>query len=239
MNTLTDDQLERLDQYINGMLDADAKSEIRSLIGQDPSWHMAYDLRLAARDAGRKVFHGKMRGRFEVLDKAPRQRLNVRPMWFAAAACLVALIAVAFWLMPEKQSPELFAEYRKFPNVVLPIEKSGGEYTVREMAYQFYELGRYDQAIDYFTQVDSLQTPDRLYTGLSYLELGQYQEAAQLLDVVRSSSNPRWSHVADWYSVWLLLKQEKLDDARKALERIANSSGHRYQVEAGKLLDRL
>ena len=235
MNALTDEQLDRIDLYMASELNAEERTEVAELIANEPAWKEAFALRIAAREAGRKAFHTSMHRKFREIDRAGGRRRLISPIWLAAAAGVALLVSAVLWLFPNQQSDTLLAEYRSFPNVVLPIEKSGGEFSTREKAYQSYELREYAQAITLFSQLDSVQTVDRLYLGLSYLESGKYIEANTLLDEVRASSNPRWSEVADWYQVWLLLKQQKTEDAHIALERIAKLSGHRYHTDAQAL----
>ncbi len=239
MNELNDEQLERIDQYLADELNATERAEVTSLIANNQTWKEAYDLRIAAGQVSKNVFHRSMRKKFTELDQATIPRRTIQPIWLAVAASLAILVSAVLWLFPTQDSNNLLAEYRTFPNIVLPIEKSGGEFTPREKIYQSYELGSYDQTITLFAQLDTVQTVDRLYLGLSYLESGNYHDAYTILDEVRASSNTRWSHVADWYQAWLLLKQDKTDEARAAFERIAKVPGHRYQTESEEVLAKL
>lgn len=236
MNTLTDEQLERIDQYLSSELNSEESAEIKELITKDPAWAEAYSLRIAAREASRHVFHNVMRNKFSDMDASARPRRSISPLWLLAAACAAALVTAMLWLLPSRPDQDLFAEYRTFPNIVLPIEKSGAEISNRHRAYQAYELGEYAQAIAFYTQLDSVVTSDRLYLGLSYLESGDYANAGSILEEVRATSNPRWSEVADWYQVWSYLRQDKKHDAQSILTHIAQMPNHRYFTEAEKLL---
>jgi hypothetical protein len=239
MSTLTDDQLERIDRYLAADLDANDRAEIAKLIETDQAWKEALALRIAAREASKKVFHQSMRRRFHEIDAGENKRRMIQPIWLAVAASVALLVSAVLWLFPSENSNSLLAEYQTFPNVVLPIEKSGAEITDRQKAYQSYELGEYPKAIEYFTSLDTMQTVDRLYLGLAYLESGNLEAATNLMDEVRASSNPRWSHVADWYQAWLLLKQENNEAALNAFERIANTVEHRYQSDAAAIVEKL
>ena len=239
MNELTEENLDRLDQYIASELDDESRAEVDRLIANDPAWRDAYALRMAVRETGRKKFEQEMRTRFKEIDSKGHRKVMVRPIWLAVAASIALLVSAVLWLLPENTPNALFAEYRTFPNIVLPIEKSGGTYTKREMAYHAYELGDYSAAIGYFTSLDSTGTVERLYLGLSYLESGDFDSARSVLDEVRASSNPRWSQVADWYTMWLYVREKEMASAKSLLKLIAGNPQHRYQEEAQKLLDKL
>lgn len=239
MIELTNDQLDLIDKYLLSEVNDTERAEIEALITRDPAWKEAYALRFAVRNAGKQAFHRNMRTKFKGVDSPGSSGARMSPVWLAIAAGVAILVSAVIWLFPAQGSDNLLAEYQSFPNVVLPIEKSGDALTNRELIYQSYELGKYDQAIALFSELDTFQTVDRLYFGLSYLESGNFDAANVLLDEVRASSNPRWSHVADWYQAWLLVKQDHLSDARVAFERIAKIPGHRYQADAQKMSDKL
>lgn len=239
MIELTNEQLDRIDEYVSSELNADERAEVESLISSDPAWKEAYALRLAVRNAGKDVFQQSMRSKFEAIDNQVTIQRRISPMWLAVAAGAAILVSAVIWLFPTRNSHDLYAEYQSFPNVVLPIEKSGDALTKRELIYQSYELGNYDQAIALFSELDTFQTVDRLYLGLSYLESGNFEAANVLLDEVRASSNPRWSQVADWYQAWLFMKQDKSSEASVAFARMTKIPDHRYQAEAQKMVEKL
>lgn len=239
MNELTEEQLEQLDLYISSGLTPEDHGRIGSLIANDPVWMENYTLRLATREVARNAFHQSMRKTFISADAENKTGRSIRPVWFLAAASIAALISVVLWIFPGKTSQSLLAEYKTFPNVVLPIEKSATSPGIREKAYQSYEIGAYDTAIENFSLLDTVRTVDRLYHGLSFLEAGKYSEAGVLIDEVRASSDTRWREVADWYGAWLLLRQGDTDGAKKAFQRIAVTPGHRYETDAQKVITRL
>ena len=180
-----------------------------------------------------------MKEKFRAIDASHGKRRRISPIWLAAAASVAILVSALLWFFPSRQTNTLLAEYTKFPNVIAPIEKSAEDRTARDKAYQFYEMGNYEQAFVSFKQLDSVTTVDRLYHALSYLEAGRFVEAQPLFQEVQASSNPRWSNVADWYLMWMFLKQEKRKEALTLLDRIADTSGHRYQDEAVRMRSEL
>jgi len=239
MIELTNEQLDRIDKYLSSELNAAERAEVETLISVDAAWKEAYALRLAVRSAGKNAMHQSMRKKFKEIDSQGTIQKRISPMWLAVAAGAAILVSAVLWLFPTQDPQNLYAEYQTFPNVVLPIEKSGDTLTKRELSYQSYELGKYDQAIALFSELDTIQTVDRLYMGLSYLESENFNAANMLFDEVRATSNPRWSHVADWYQAWLLLKQGNRSEAMVAFERISMASDHRYKADAEKMVKKL
>ena len=111
MNELTDDQLERMDQYLAGELNANEQAEITALIASDQRWKDAHVLRLAASEASKHRFHQSMRSKFSELDQAGGRRVTIQPIWLAVAASAAILVSVVLWLFPAQDSNTLLAEY--------------------------------------------------------------------------------------------------------------------------------
>jgi tetratricopeptide (TPR) repeat protein len=239
MNDLTDEQLDKIDQLLAGELTAEESAQIRDLIISDAAWREAYQFRLTTREASKFAFQRNMKEKFVSLERTQPKQRKLYPLWLAAAATIALLVTALLWFFPSRQSNALLAEYTRFPNIIAPIEKSGDTPTPRDRAYQSYELGEYEKAIDAFKQMDSITTVDRLYMALSYMEAGRNTEASPLFSEVQASSNPRWSNVADWYLMWMYLKEGNTDEARRILERISSEPNHRYHQNALELKPKL
>jgi hypothetical protein len=235
MNILSDDELALLDRHVSGKLDGSELEQVRHLIAENTVWREAYHLRMAIRETGRKTFHRDMRKQFASIDQAPRGS-SVRPVWLGLAAGVALLISALLWFFPSDQNDDLLAEYVKFPNIVMPIQKSGSNFTNQQRAYQAYELNEYAQSIGLFQSLDSLSTPDSVYLALSYLEEGDSDVALDLLGTLTTSKDLRWSQVAGWYRMWGLLKSGRETEAKQVLEHIRSTPSHRYQTNAESLL---
>lgn len=236
MNQLSESDLERLDRFLQGTPDAAEKKEVIDLIRKDAAWREEYELRLSLREAGRRAFHSEFRDRLKQLDGAESRVRRVHPVWLAVAASAALLVSALLWLFPGKQQDTLLAEYRSFPNIVLPIEKSASEFSDRERAYQAYELGNYPQAVTAFASLPGLETSDSIYVALCHFENGNLEDAETLFQSLRTTPELRWAHVADWYTMWVHVKRNELNEARKLLTKIHDNTGHRYHEQAGNLL---
>ena len=235
MNLLSEAELDLLDQYIRGELNPEEDKRIAERVRSEDAWRSAHELRIAAREAARNIFHSEMRMEFKRLD-SERPGTFVRPVWLALAAGVALLISALLWFLPDTSSDNLMASYAKFPNIVMPIEKSGGEFSIRERAYQAYELNDYSQAVAYFTSLANLNTTDSLFLGLSLLESGQSAEAEKLFVPLEGTTEVRWAQVAQWYRMWALIRSGKSGEARALLKLIRNTPGHRYHEQALTLL---
>jgi hypothetical protein len=235
MNILSDEELELIDRYIAHDLDEADRDKVQNQIAEDLKWQEAHAFRLQIRETGRRMFHRVVREKFAALDQK-RRHLAVKPLWLALAAGIALLISALLWVFPINDSSDLTAGYVKFPNIVLPIEKSGGTFTVRERAYQAYEMNEFAQSIGLFQSMEVLSTPDSIYLALSQLEANEPDTALELLNALESSQDTRWSQVAEWYKMWTLLKTGRRDESRIVLERIQATPDHRYQSNAEALL---
>jgi len=235
MSLLSDEDLELLDHYLRGELDPTMQKAVGRRIDQDRAWQEAFALRKAVRQAGRKIVHANLRAQFNHIENGHGRR-KINTWWLAIAASLALLVSALLWFFPSASSEDLMAEYAKFPNIVLPIQKSGGEFSTRDRAYQAYEMNDYSQSIAYFNSMHALATADSVFLALAFLESDQNAEAGTLLIQLKKSSDVRWAQVAEWYYMWMLIKLNQTSEARKVLAHIAATEDHRYQVAASALM---
>ncbi len=183
----------------------------------------------------------------EISTKAHQQRqrsTRTRNLWMGGgllAAAIALLIAVVMLVDFDGSADpaQLFAENFSLPDTPAPL----GTVTDSLMAaaHKTFERQAYEAAIALYEQVpaDSLsalqQSEKALFTGLSYLKLGNpgqardhFQEMGQLTEQ------------GDWYTAlsWLTVPVDR-EKAQKAFQRIADREGHHYQEKAKEILEEL
>jgi len=78
-----------------------------------------------------------------------------------------------------------------------------------------------------------------LFQGIQSLRAGRPAAALVQLDSLANSPTPEFAQYAQWYQALAFLKQNKLSQARRMLNRIAADNTHMYQAQARQLLSEL
>lgn len=175
----------------------------------------------------------------------------VRPLYFfLATAASFALVLTAFWLLnPAASSQELYTAYfEPYPNVINPIERSGGDPadvapadvapTKAGQAMYYYEQGNYEQAISLFAQVPAIEEAYQFYWGVSYLGAEQAREAEITLEPLLFSASGVFYEPALWYTSLAQIQSEQIEVAKASLQQLIDIQGE-YATEAAALLEKI
>ena len=106
-------------------------------------------------------------------------------------------------------------------------------------ALQLYQTGKYAESIPYFRnyrQINSQNTYANFIHALAHLEIGNWQQAAYLLEEVRTNDSDRYAD-ATWYLALLRLKQNEVTTAKNLLNTIKEDDF--YGLKAKELLDKM
>ncbi len=157
----------------------------------------------------------------------------------AMAAAIAMLFVATFVLITQdfKTDPgELYAKsFVPFPNVG-PGDTRSAEKDNQQRAYTYYDMGRYEDALKIFTQMD-MDTADKLYAANAYMAIGDIAKAIPLLEQVSERGTGLSIH-AKWYLALCNLKEENLASARSLLTDLKNLGGE-YHEEATRTLEKL
>ena len=156
-----------------------------------------------------------------------------------AAILIIALISNVLW----NRSPNhdtLYAEF--YVESDLPsLVKRGSENELLTKAVSLFQSNEYEQAIQFFEQYEKeIQGTDPsvyIYTGFSYLENGNIDEAIQNFDKLLESNSIDKSK-ALWYKSLAYLKADRIEECKAILSQIIEDSLFNAQ-KAKKLLDEL
>lgn len=259
-----DEQQKRIDDYLLGRSDADARREMDEEISRNAELSAAVgdtELALAAielaEDQALKArlqnLESRLRGEAAPVaaestavvrplatpgtKKAGVQpRRNLRRLYAIAAAVLVLLLAGWFVLQPRGyDSPETLAAATFKPyRNITTGNVRGGENDTERAAYDAYDAGDYPTAVSLFEQLPETDT-HQFYYGQSLLGNENFAAAARRFDRLRNRDFGLAEESA-YYLALARLGQRKTADARQLLETISATSGHAMQQPAAALL---
>lgn len=159
----------------------------------------------------------------------------------SAAAIIIAVVFINI-LSPSHNPEKLFNSYYEPMNAVLPFTRSSDADQSNSFAsaIEKYKLGDYQSAAIEFSNAmlkDNSAIIPRFYMGITQLELGNYDQAINLLSE-GSGSLGEYGKDAGWYLGLAYLKTGEKGKASSCFEILAQTPGF-YQERADKILRRL
>lgn len=121
-----------------------------------------------------------------------------------------------------------------------PVTMGGSDESTFNEAMIAYKNGSYESASTSFQNLCDLSSDIRscYYQAQSLLNLEDYAQAealfAQILD---HTEDLTWKEKSEWYLAYALFKQDKTD-YKNLIKQIADSPGHRFNVEAKSVLNK-
>lgn len=261
---ITIQQEENMQRYLDGEMNEEATAAFLREVETDNNLKQALDIALQIRNApfllvqhedaaalrAMAIKAGEeWKTEREAAIPAPVKKMNIRKMYWLAAATVVAISSVwLIWTLSENTAPAspdtLFARY--FKKDAAPMQKPDELRTELEQ----YEAGNYEP----FRELDIDNIPAgrgegdhqqivemaHYFKGLSSMEKGNYPEASIDLQWVVSNANQKELKAkAEWYLALTMLKRNEENAAIKLLESVAGNDAAPQQKEAVKLLKAL
>lgn len=237
------ENLEKIEKYLKGELDDDDLWEFKKSLHNYPQLALEVE---AMRDMD--VLQSQSL-KIDVMDKLQAiharknraQRFLGLPVRNAVAAALLILATIGGGLLLTQQgrhNQQLFEQYYSLESGAFGL-RSGNTTLEKslEQGLQFYELGDYKSAISLFDlSPDNLMA--RLYKGISYMELGQFDKASNEFSVILSDNDNLFLDQARWYLALSCLKTGNIADAKSHLAVIASDRSV-YKTRAQKLINEL
>lgn len=246
----TDDQQDRIDDYLRGRSTDPAQFE-RDL-EQNPQLREEMEATRLALDAIAVGEDQKLKDRLRKLESelstaAPNQDrggariVQLKPRkqkrWLpyaAAAAALILLFAGYFLLRPANLTGPQLAEasFTPYDNIAYTITKGGGEQDNRAAAYIAYEGDDYPAATAAFQQLASEEPADRFYLGQSLLAQQDYATALPIFQDLSEMTDFNLAEEASYYHAIALVGLDRREEAASLLKPIANDDDHPLHNEA-------
>ena len=262
----TTDRNRRLADYLYNDLDLEEREVLEREIQKNPELYEAYQLNIKVKDylqAKIQLEEMKSDPQLEDAEKLAdmafdlesideedhltipigRKMRRIRSITFAAAIAATVTIIISVGIRPFNLNQD-----RLFDHYYEPIEAS--DYSQRGASDEMYRdiakgintyvEGNYKQSIDQFSKLASdpvFRSEVHFFTGLSYLGLGQYQDAQNFLESVVDGNN-RYQPETLWYLSLCHLKTGELERANELLGQLENYDGM-YQEDARALRKKL
>lgn len=232
-----------IDRYVLGELVGEELQQFEaSLKDEGVAKTVAFrrDMLLALKAKGRDVLKQEL-VELEAQQHAPT-RATIFQLWhYAAAVAAAVVILLAVFLFPSQQElPEAFfaANFRPYPNVLVPIERDATAPDMTSRAFAYYEQGAYEQAIPLLEQlVQESANPDyAFYLAISKLEVGIHADVVPSLTTIASVDTHRFAAHAEWYLAltYFRLRQQAAGDS--LIKAIAEEPDHPFQKQAKELM---
>jgi len=260
------DKNRRLADYIYNDLDREEVVELEREISNDPELSESYQLNMRVKEyLQAKIQLEEMRSDpqledaeklagmvfdLESHDEAEkvtvsrgRNRSRIRIWSFAAAVAATIAILISFGIIPSTISQDkLFDRYYEPYAASNYLQRGESKEKYRDITNGIndYMGGRYSQSIDQLgglIAVSDIQPEVQLFTALSYIGLGQYQDAQNILESA-VNGNTRYQPESMWYLGLCYLKTGEVEKASSLLERLEKYDGL-YQRDARSLRKKL
>ena len=160
----------------------------------------------------------------------------------AAAAVLLLLLVVGWWWQSSSMTPDQhYANHFEPYSLSFNSRTDNAELSLiqLEQLYRNQEYNRFTTEANSFLNENPENYPLQLATGISYLELGKYQEAIPYFNAIINDKNPFFSDQANWYKALAYLKTDQLEECKLLLENLAKDPDSDRNKSAIQLLKSL
>jgi tetratricopeptide (TPR) repeat protein len=235
-------QLELLDRYLDGSLEAEASRQLEQELQKDESLRQQLDALIFSRDAIRsQVLRQRMRKlHLENMPKIRREGQVVplsgkgssRSVYFwplrVAAALLIGILGYGA-LQYATLSPQTVYE-EQYLSYQLPISRST-EYQI-SLLDSLYQQESYQALIQLYENKAETSRRDIFLAGLAYLETGQYEQAIDNFEQLQQTADEEsatFRQETDYYLALAYLQNGQSSQALALFEQIRETAGHLYQ----------
>ncbi len=171
-----------------------------------------------------------------------QKRRNQSWLLYAGIATILVIIGLTVF-SPFKTLPnELYANYLDLSELPSLVDRGHSDQKSLIKAQKLFEAKEYDQSLAILEkQLSTIQKNKAtiyLYTGISQMELGQFDKAEISFNTL-IESNLIDSPKGKWYKALLFIKKNELSNAKNILHQITKSSNNYKFKEASELLNKL
>jgi tetratricopeptide (TPR) repeat protein len=141
-------------------------------------------------------------------------------------------------MRPDAISNERLFNIYYQPDAALLIRGSDSQNATLIQAFQMYESKEYKNALSLFQKVlvaDEGNIPVQFYSGISSIELGQYQNALVPFDFIISHKQNLYVERAEWFTALCYLKLNENENAVNLFLNISHSNSM-YKDKAHEIL---
>lgn len=177
------------------------------------------------------------------LEKLSRKS-SKRVLRYAVAASIAVIISLGTYSLFFKKvnNNKIVSEFYKPYDVTL-VNRSANDHIAPEMreALYYYENHEYSKAVTLFDKILEMKpemTASNFYSGISYMELGEYSKAKSSFNAVINHNDNLYIEQSQWYLGMVYVLTDELDKARVQFMKIKKADGF-YRDEAAVILRKL
>ena len=251
MKTLEKDLFELIDEKLSGELSVESLEAFDMDLEKDAELMAEFELHKEVDEAIQESEVIELRKKLELVHdltqnkKQPgllRTILRHKLSRIAAASFVVLLLITSlslYFLRPDgnMSNDSLFKIYYQ-PDAALLIRGTNSQNATLIQAFQMYENKEYNNALSLFSEVldkDSENIPVQFYSGISNIELGQYQEALHPFNFIMDHKQNLYVERAEWYTALCFLKVNENENAVDLFRKISLSNSS-YKDKAHEIL---
>ncbi len=176
------------------------------------------------------------------VDSPVRQTRYRKVLSYAAIASLAILISLGVLLKVQHNkltNDQIFEKHYEPYEVTMIYRSAETDYQkVLSQAFAKYDAGEFYEAIDLFEEIlvdDPADMASSLYSGISYMETNQYNEAGIKFEKIINHNDNLFIEPAELYLGYCYLHTGQNLEARAQFKEIAQSDGS-YKKEARKIM---
>jgi tetratricopeptide (TPR) repeat protein len=238
--------LETIENYLAGTLEAAQKAQVENRIDTDPSFAQKVSLVKETRDVLKIDVEGFRKDLETIEEEFAANRWSIHQFFkensylMAAAVALIAVVGVSYliWFQNPPTS-ELFAANFQIPPENITT-RADLESNALSKGLRAYSEENYLSANEQFEQILTTDPNNQavlFYSGICHLTLSEEQQAIDKFERIITDGPGEYLTAAKWYLGLTYLKLEDLLRSKVVLEELYQSESGTYAARAGDLLD--
>ncbi|MEZ5023295.1 MAG: hypothetical protein R2728_08565 [Chitinophagales bacterium] len=192
-------------------------------------------------DDKNKAFYNQLK---DLSNGKEKKKFNIRTLWQVAS--VAALIVIGIFIFKPSNSIDYNQLYSSYMNVdeIPSFTERGINDSVFALIEKNFNAKNYSQTIEIISMYETNFPPEKtdfinIYKGITYTELGRYDEATSLLSEESVFSESLYNQMSQWFLALNYLKAEKIAEAKQILKEIAKNKQHYKFEEARAILKKL
>jgi len=248
VNTEPLKNIELIEAFFEGRLDAEERQWVQTLLDTDPEFKEEFELYKTLVTGIKSLHANEIKSQLQKID----EELDEKDMrnhksgnsffgipWAIAATLTVILMSTGYWLYQSNFSEQAIAYKYYVEDPGLPVLMSFGSNKAFDEAMNHYKLGQYQ---DSFSAMENLLTSDTsndtllYYSGVNLLKLDKPQEAVPFFRKVMSDPESEFFYDAQYRLAFCLLLEGNRSEAEQIFSEIIIDTNIPYRESALKLM---
>ncbi len=248
MNTEPLKNIELIEAFFEGRLDAEERQRVQTLLDTDPEFKEEFELYKTLVTGIKNLRADEIKSELkkidDELDEKQQHPTKSSNSFFGiplaiAATLTVILMSAGYWLYQSKFSERAIVYKYYVEDPGLPVLMSTGSNKAFDEAMNHYKLGQYQES---FSAMENLLTSDTsndtllYYSGVNLLKSDKSHEAVEYFRKVISEPSSEFFQDAQYRLAFCLMITGNTEEAKKILTTISLDQNSQYWESAQQLL---